>query len=240
MPGPSSGEPLLRVHERLPCIKCRYDLQGLPVAGVCPECGSAIHDSLIGGLPPYFVWEPVRRSKSRRRAAGVAIAVLTLVFTALAVWGAVTELRRRDPLGWVILIIAAGAAPAGFGAAVRAAASHHERVIIDPGRRTIVFEQCEVIERPFRTRRVDRLEVGFDDVRWTELYWSSGPSSVFLRLPAGLLRISGPSDRLGLLHAAIQMATGHRRGPFLLRATGLRIAVGIIAVLAGVLYLLLW
>ena len=33
-----------------PCVKCGYDLRGLPVKGVCPECGTSVEDSLRGLL----------------------------------------------------------------------------------------------------------------------------------------------------------------------------------------------
>ena len=29
----------------LPCITCRYDLKGISIRGVCPECGTPITES---------------------------------------------------------------------------------------------------------------------------------------------------------------------------------------------------
>lgn len=35
------------------CIKCSYNLQGLPINGVCPECATPVQDSLRGILLKY-------------------------------------------------------------------------------------------------------------------------------------------------------------------------------------------
>lgn len=34
----------------LPCVRCGYDLEGLPALGQCPECGRSVVDSLAAGL----------------------------------------------------------------------------------------------------------------------------------------------------------------------------------------------
>lgn len=36
-----------------PCFKCSYNLRGLPLNGVCPECGLPVQDSLKGILLKY-------------------------------------------------------------------------------------------------------------------------------------------------------------------------------------------
>lgn len=38
------------VAEVRPCIRCGYNLQGLPAAGNCPECGTPVERSLRGDL----------------------------------------------------------------------------------------------------------------------------------------------------------------------------------------------
>jgi hypothetical protein len=48
------ARPTISTHP--PCVKCGYDLQGLLLDGVCPECGEAVRSSLsietLGHLPP--------------------------------------------------------------------------------------------------------------------------------------------------------------------------------------------
>lgn len=36
----------------MPCIACGYDLQGLSVVGVCPECGSAVRATILAKVDP--------------------------------------------------------------------------------------------------------------------------------------------------------------------------------------------
>ncbi len=36
----------------MPCISCGYDLQGLSVIGLCPECGSAVRATILAKIDP--------------------------------------------------------------------------------------------------------------------------------------------------------------------------------------------
>lgn len=36
----------------MPCISCGYDLQGLSVVGVCPECGAAVRATILAKVDP--------------------------------------------------------------------------------------------------------------------------------------------------------------------------------------------
>ncbi len=36
----------------MPCISCGYDLQGLSVVGLCPECGSAVRATILAKIDP--------------------------------------------------------------------------------------------------------------------------------------------------------------------------------------------
>lgn len=42
--------PSSTIRHNLPCTKCGYDLEGLAATGICPECGTAIVDSLTARL----------------------------------------------------------------------------------------------------------------------------------------------------------------------------------------------
>src|SRR5690606_19927036 len=36
----------------MPCISCGYNLQGLSVVGVCPECGAAVRATILATIDP--------------------------------------------------------------------------------------------------------------------------------------------------------------------------------------------
>lgn len=48
--GPAPPDPARAISDHRACITCGYDLIGLPVGGVCPECGTLAADSLRGIL----------------------------------------------------------------------------------------------------------------------------------------------------------------------------------------------
>lgn len=49
---------------RLPCIGCGYELQGLSVAGQCPECGLAVRATILYRVDPHAeAFEPMRRPR---------------------------------------------------------------------------------------------------------------------------------------------------------------------------------
>ena len=48
MPPSDTGTKTLETHQ--PCIRCSYDLYGLPLSGSCPECGLSVERSLRGDL----------------------------------------------------------------------------------------------------------------------------------------------------------------------------------------------
>ncbi len=43
----------LRLSGALPCFVCKYDLQGLSVRGVCPECGAAVRATILYAVDPH-------------------------------------------------------------------------------------------------------------------------------------------------------------------------------------------
>ncbi len=66
--------------ERIPrtsCPSCGYDLEGLPVDTLCPECGGK------GGRPQFTVlWRRYRIRQDRDRAVAVAIVASAIAFLA--------------------------------------------------------------------------------------------------------------------------------------------------------------
>lgn len=92
-PGPSEGPaktghgvaPLLarQLTGALPCLVCRYDLRGLSVRAVCPECGTPVRATILAKVDPYAgVLRPLDRP--RLTAAGFVLwAAAALVATGL-------------------------------------------------------------------------------------------------------------------------------------------------------------
>lgn len=57
---------------RLPCIGCRYDLQGLSVRGPCPECGMAVRATILYSVDPKAdAFQPL----ATPRLTGLAVVV---------------------------------------------------------------------------------------------------------------------------------------------------------------------
>ncbi|MCA9288250.1 MAG: hypothetical protein KDA05_06690 [Phycisphaerales bacterium] len=47
-----SPELALELTGALPCVRCTYNLRGLSVSGVCPECGTAIRATILARVDP--------------------------------------------------------------------------------------------------------------------------------------------------------------------------------------------
>lgn len=41
------------LHGSLPCVRCRYDLKGLSITSVCPECGTPVRATLLMKVDPH-------------------------------------------------------------------------------------------------------------------------------------------------------------------------------------------
>ncbi|MCG3125424.1 MAG: hypothetical protein CHACPFDD_00244 [Phycisphaerae bacterium] len=67
------------VSRELPCVRCNYDLRTLPLAGVCPECGTPIRAS----LPPAGF-----RFASARDALAVCRGIAILIVAMMLSWSA--------------------------------------------------------------------------------------------------------------------------------------------------------
>jgi hypothetical protein len=104
----------------LRCARCAYNLRGLSITTVCPECGVPVRATLLHTVDPLAaelrpVWMPVLT------AHAVIVWTLAALCAAVMVWG----LRLVDLLGhpawlpnaeWMRPLIVACAALSGFGA----------------------------------------------------------------------------------------------------------------------------
>ena len=71
------------------CIQCGYNLQGLPVSGLCPECGTALEKSLRGVLLEYSSEEYLHKLHSGLSLIVNAIlltVVWTIAYFLMALW----------------------------------------------------------------------------------------------------------------------------------------------------------
>lgn len=75
-----------------PCVKCSYNLRGLPGAGVCPECGTLVERSFHGDLLRYASPEYVAKLHRGVFFVQMGIIVSVLLITAsliFAVFGSI-------------------------------------------------------------------------------------------------------------------------------------------------------
>jgi hypothetical protein len=69
----------------LPCASCGYDLRGLSVIDVCPECGTPIRATILARVDPYAeVLQPV--AAPRLVAAGLLLWAVGALAAALLTW----------------------------------------------------------------------------------------------------------------------------------------------------------
>ncbi len=69
----------------MPCITCGYDLQGLSVVGMCPECGSAVRATILAKIDPQAE-ELSPLVMPRLTAFGLAGGVIAGVVATLLMW----------------------------------------------------------------------------------------------------------------------------------------------------------
>lgn len=66
-----------------PCIRCGYDLRGLPIAGACPECSAPVERSLLGDLIAFS--SPEYQATIHRGVflvqAGIIVSILLFILT---------------------------------------------------------------------------------------------------------------------------------------------------------------
>jgi hypothetical protein len=69
----------------MPCITCGYDLQGLSVVGLCPECGSAVRATILAKIDPQAE-ELAPLVTPRLTSYGLAGGVIAGVVATLLMW----------------------------------------------------------------------------------------------------------------------------------------------------------
>lgn len=87
-PKPSPAETARLAREltgRLPCARCGYDLRGLSVLEVCPECGTPIRATILAAVDPYAeVLQPL--STPRLTAGGLIVWSAAALIAAALTW----------------------------------------------------------------------------------------------------------------------------------------------------------
>lgn len=103
----ATPHPEVRVEYDQACIGCSYALRGLPVAGVCPECGMAVVRSFRGdrlsAADPDYVRELLRGATLLLAAAVVTVAIWV---GAIAVLVLLDTGRGVSALVWTPLLLA--------------------------------------------------------------------------------------------------------------------------------------
>jgi hypothetical protein len=123
-PGGASAPPNVQIEASLkgalPCVRCRYDLYGLSVREVCPECGTPIRATLLAVVDPHAnELRPLYRPYLT--AIGVVAWTVGALAGALLLWWVRLEaliLELPAPRGdWVAGAIPVCAGVSGLGAA---------------------------------------------------------------------------------------------------------------------------
>jgi hypothetical protein len=70
----------------LPCVNCRYNLRGLSVKAVCPECGTPVRAAILAAVDPYAAILQ-RVDHPRLTAAGLLVWSGAALLAALLTWG---------------------------------------------------------------------------------------------------------------------------------------------------------
>lgn len=75
----------------LPCARCRYDLKGLSVRSVCPECGTPVRGTILAMVDPHASeLQPIFRPRA------TAVGLILWAFGALGAVGLIWLLRISE------------------------------------------------------------------------------------------------------------------------------------------------
>ena len=104
--GGGAGGLALELTGGMPCVRCRYDLRGLTVRGMCPECGTAIRATILARVDPLA--KELQAVHTPRLTAGLLVLWASgALGAAVCSWvprvvEALNRLEfRLEPPGWV-------------------------------------------------------------------------------------------------------------------------------------------
>ncbi len=112
---PSSGASSLLVDGDRNCVKCSYNIRGLPIAGKCPECGTDVAMSLKGVLLQYASPEYLATIRSGLGLVLNGILLYIVYFLLSIVIGLVVGATAGGlPRGFMLLLAVLGTAVQGM------------------------------------------------------------------------------------------------------------------------------
>ncbi|MFT3683817.1 MAG: hypothetical protein QM783_02635 [Phycisphaerales bacterium] len=141
METPTAPPPMM-LDRSQPCVKCSYDLRGLPLDGVCPECGAPVQDSLRGIL--FAFASPDYRGKIAKGLSLVLTAILLTIVLGV---------------GSLVVSFAMGGAPSGRMAVAVASLGVTAMGILGYWWYTEPDPGYTGLERPNSARQVARIAV---------------------------------------------------------------------------------
>lgn len=104
----------------LPCVTCRYELKGLSIRGVCPECGTTVRAAILWQVDPLAEeFRPIVRPWLL--AMGIRAWAAGAVIAALSTWGLrladMIERQLVAPLNtlWLSVLVLLGAGLSAVG-----------------------------------------------------------------------------------------------------------------------------
>lgn len=114
----------------LPCVRCKYNLKGLTVKGMCPECGISVRTTLLALVDPMAKeLQPIRHPTLT--SLGIVVWPMAALMAAICVWflrgeDFLSRPQGGNPSWW--LAIGAVACTALSGSAALVLIAPHERV----------------------------------------------------------------------------------------------------------------
>lgn len=205
-PTPVPAQPLssstrlaVSLEGKLPCACCGYDLRGVSILGVCPECGTAVRATLLAVVDPLAAeLRPIDRP---RRVAlgllvwvgGLGIAAVAagagLIRQVLAAWNYGETVSDPAWLAWLVALLVCVSA---LGAA--ALVKPHDAV---PRRDTVMAWVAVALHGPLAVSAV--MLSGLQPMGWVgasksgasaigplAVIWEPSPDRTTLRLIAGV------------------------------------------------------
>ncbi|MCU0688985.1 MAG: hypothetical protein MUE97_04510 [Phycisphaerales bacterium] len=71
----------------LPCVVCSYDLRGVTIRGVCPECGTAVRATILARVDPHAAeLQPISPGRARIVSTGLVLWVAAMTLAVLVCW----------------------------------------------------------------------------------------------------------------------------------------------------------